>query len=127
MERGFTRAFYNVEDAGGWGAACVYFAAYLVFVVSRGEGKGGVGHQPRPPSLALCPPPPWQEWGIYWVHRYLHDNRFLYKLLHKPHVSAVPQAGYCGSPLPPPPCVSAAHLQQPDVDVAFCRPCLPPY
>ena len=34
------------------------------------------------------PPPthaPSQEWGIYWVHRYLHENRFLYKLLHRVH------------------------------------------
>lgn len=25
------------------------------------------------------------EWAIYWIHRYLHDNRFLYRLLHRTH------------------------------------------
>ena len=25
------------------------------------------------------------EWGIYWVHRTLHDNRTLYKWLHRTH------------------------------------------
>ncbi len=25
------------------------------------------------------------EWGIYWVHRYLHENRWLYKALHWDH------------------------------------------
>lgn len=64
MERGFTRAIYDVQldlgassAAAGWVTACAWFAVYLAFV----------------------------EWGIYWVHRYLHDNKTLYKLLHKKH------------------------------------------
>jgi Delta7-sterol 5-desaturase len=26
-----------------------------------------------------------QEWAIYWIHRYLHDNQTLYVWLHKTH------------------------------------------
>jgi len=37
------------------------------------------GHVPSVPSRCA------QEWAIYWIHRYLHDNQTLYLLLHKTH------------------------------------------
>ena len=69
VERGWTLAYHDPARAAAWlglpGAAApaawlcaaALLAGYMLLV----------------------------EWGIYWIHRYLHDNRALYKLLHKTH------------------------------------------
>ena len=61
-ERGWTRAYNDVFSAeGGVGIVgyCLWTAAYLF----------------------------WVEWGIYWAHRAMHESDFLYRNLHKTHVS----------------------------------------
>ena len=93
IERGWTHAYLDwpalqplalARYVGG-------IAAYLFLVVRacelcRHEDVSGRPRAVRFPRLALHPPlvSP-QEWGIYWVHRYLHDNKFLYKFLHRTH------------------------------------------
>ena len=66
VERGWTLAYHDPAHAAAWlgapagaglAAAAALLVAYMVLV----------------------------EWGIYWIHRYLHDNKFLYRLLHKTH------------------------------------------
>lgn len=56
-ERGLTKAYLYPSDVGGMGITLFYGALYLFGV----------------------------EWGIYWIHRYLHENTFLYKWLHWDH------------------------------------------
>ncbi|XP_044506554.1 delta(7)-sterol-C5(6)-desaturase 1-like [Mangifera indica] len=56
VENGWTKCFSRINDVG-WLAYLVYLAIYLVFV----------------------------EFGIYWMHRELHDIKFLYKHLHATH------------------------------------------
>ncbi|XP_010558565.1 PREDICTED: delta(7)-sterol-C5(6)-desaturase 1 [Tarenaya hassleriana] len=56
IERGWTRCFSEIDDYG-WTLYLVYLAFYLVIV----------------------------EFGIYWVHRELHDIKPLYKYLHATH------------------------------------------
>ncbi|KAJ0099573.1 hypothetical protein Patl1_21430 [Pistacia atlantica] len=56
VENGWTKCFSRVSDVG-WLGYLVYLAVYLVFV----------------------------EFGIYWMHRELHDIKFLYKHLHATH------------------------------------------
>lgn len=58
------------------------FLAYLTFVVRRRHAHACTPS--RPVSRRACHPAT-QEWAIYWIHRYLHDNRTLYKLLHETH------------------------------------------
>ncbi|WOK97704.1 delta(7)-sterol-C5(6)-desaturase [Canna indica] len=56
VENGWTRCFSTVGEVG-WPAYAVYLIIYLVFV----------------------------EFGIYWMHRELHDIKPLYKYLHATH------------------------------------------
>ncbi|KAL6498145.1 hypothetical protein OROGR_028542 [Orobanche gracilis] len=56
IEHGWTKCFPRISDVG-WGAYIVYLVIYLVFV----------------------------EFGIYWMHRELHDIKPLYKYLHATH------------------------------------------
>jgi len=57
VERGLTRVVGSIDALGGWGGWVVWTAVYIFFV----------------------------EWAIYWIHRVLHTNRFLYKWLHHDH------------------------------------------
>ncbi|XP_052195756.1 delta(7)-sterol-C5(6)-desaturase-like [Diospyros lotus] len=56
IENGWTRCFPRINDVS-WSAYLVYLIAYLVIV----------------------------EFGIYWMHRELHDIKPLYKYLHATH------------------------------------------
>ncbi|CAM6056060.1 unnamed protein product [Sphagnum tenellum] len=56
VEQGWTRCFPRIEEVG-WPAYLGLIITYLVIV----------------------------EFGIYWIHRELHDIKPLYKLLHAPH------------------------------------------
>lgn len=56
VENGWTKCYARVSDIG-WIAYLVYLVIYLVLV----------------------------EFGIYWMHRELHDIKFLYKHLHAIH------------------------------------------
>lgn len=56
VENGWTRCYSSISDVG-WPAYFVNLAVYLVFV----------------------------EFGIYWMHRELHDIKPLYKYLHATH------------------------------------------
>lgn len=56
VENGWTRCYSSISDVG-WLAYFVNLAVYLVFV----------------------------EFGIYWMHRELHDIKPLYKYLHATH------------------------------------------
>ena len=66
IERGWTLAYHDPAAAASWlgapagaaVAAAVGLTAFYFLVV---------------------------EWGIYWIHRYLHENRTLYRLLHRTH------------------------------------------
>lgn len=56
VENGWTKCFSRISDVG-WLAYLVYLVTYLVIV----------------------------EFGIYWMHRELHDIKPLYKYLHATH------------------------------------------
>lgn len=56
VENGWTRCYPRISDIG-WPAYFFYLGVYLVFV----------------------------EFGIYWMHRELHDIKPLYKYLHATH------------------------------------------
>lgn len=56
IEHGWTKCFPRISDVG-WAAYLCYLIAYLVIV----------------------------EFGIYWMHRELHDIKPLYKYLHTIH------------------------------------------
>ncbi|PIA33365.1 hypothetical protein AQUCO_04100053v1 [Aquilegia coerulea] len=56
IENGWSRCYPRISDVG-WAAYLIYLAIYLVFV----------------------------EFGIYWMHRELHDIKPLYKILHATH------------------------------------------
>jgi Delta7-sterol 5-desaturase len=57
IEKGYTRAYFYVDQVGGWETYVAYFLAYLTLV----------------------------EIGIYWMHRSLHTSPWLYQNIHKPH------------------------------------------
>lgn len=57
IESGFTRVYFFIDEVGGWGWYAAYLVAYIAVV----------------------------EIGIYWMHRTLHTNKFLYKYVHKLH------------------------------------------
>jgi sterol desaturase/sphingolipid hydroxylase (fatty acid hydroxylase superfamily) len=57
IESKLTKTYYYIDQIGGWGFYCLYFVIYLSIV----------------------------EVGIYWVHRTLHTNKFLYKYIHALH------------------------------------------
>ncbi|AQK90187.1 delta-7-sterol-C5 [Zea mays] len=56
IESGWTRCYFNISEMG-FSAYLCYMAMYLIFV----------------------------EFGIYWMHRELHDIKPLYKHLHATH------------------------------------------
>ncbi len=56
IEEGHTKVFFYVEEVG-WKKYAIYFTAYLTLV----------------------------EIGIYWMHRKLHENKFLYNYVHALH------------------------------------------
>lgn len=56
VEKGWTRCFSRIADVG-WPRYLIYMSIYLVLV----------------------------EFGIYWMHRELHDIKPLYKYLHTTH------------------------------------------
>lgn len=57
MENNFTFIYFYKEEVGGWGMYWALLFVYMVFV----------------------------EIGIYWAHRTLHTNKWLYKHLHSIH------------------------------------------
>ena len=57
IESKLTKTYFYVEEVGGWGWYALYMAVYIVLV----------------------------EIGIYWMHRTLHTNKFLYKYVHALH------------------------------------------
>jgi lathosterol oxidase len=57
IESGITHTYFYVKDIGGWGNYFLFLFLYMVFV----------------------------EIGVYWVHRTLHENKFLYKYVHGLH------------------------------------------
>jgi Delta7-sterol 5-desaturase len=57
IENGITHTYFYVSDIGGW----VYYAFFLFIYITL------------------------VEIGIYWMHRTLHENKFLYKYVHGLH------------------------------------------
>jgi Delta7-sterol 5-desaturase len=56
VESGWTRCYFDISEVG-FSMYLIYMALYLIFV----------------------------EFGIYWMHRELHDIKPLYKYLHATH------------------------------------------
>jgi len=59
IEEGYTKCMYTFEELGGFGMYLFWTVFYFVLV----------------------------EIGIYWMHRTLHENKTLYKYIHKLHHS----------------------------------------
>lgn len=57
IESGYTKVYYTIQEIGGWH---IHIACMLLYFL-------GV------------------EIGIYWMHRTLHTNKFLYKYVHMTH------------------------------------------
>jgi Delta7-sterol 5-desaturase len=57
IEEGYTKCYYTLSDIGGFTNYLLYTLLYFTLV----------------------------EIGIYWMHRTLHENKFLYKHIHMPH------------------------------------------
>lgn len=57
IEGGYTKTYFYVSDIGGWPQYFAYLFLYFCFF----------------------------ETGIYWMHRKLHTNKFLYKYVHALH------------------------------------------
>lgn len=57
IENNMTKVYFYIDEIGGWPYYFAYLGLYLLFV----------------------------EVGIYWVHRTLHENKFLYKYIHGLH------------------------------------------
>lgn len=57
IENNMTRTYYNISDIGGPLYYVVFLVIYIILV----------------------------EFGIYWMHRTLHTNKFLYKYIHGLH------------------------------------------
>lgn len=57
IEQGWTQAYDTIEEIGGWQPYLGYTLLYLALV----------------------------EFGVYWMHRTLHTNKWLYKHVHLPH------------------------------------------
>lgn len=57
IENKITRVYFYIYEVGGWGPYFLYFFLYIALV----------------------------EIGIYWMHRTLHTNKFLYKYVHGLH------------------------------------------
>lgn len=77
IESKLTKTYFYIDEVGGWGYYALYFVLYLSFV----------------------------EVGIYWMHRTLHTNKFLYKYVHALHhkynkqVTMTPWASIAFNPL----------------------------
>lgn len=77
IESKLTKTYFYIDEVGGWGYYALYFVLYLSFV----------------------------EVGIYWMHRTLHTNKFLYKYVHGLHhkynkqVTMTPWASIAFNPL----------------------------
>ena len=57
IENKMTKVYFYIEEVGGWGMYFLYLALYVICF----------------------------EVGIYWMHRTLHENKTLYKYVHKMH------------------------------------------
>ena len=57
IENGFTRTYYYITDIGGWGNYILNTVLYFILV----------------------------ELSVYWIHRTLHTNKFLYTFIHAQH------------------------------------------
>ena len=57
IENKVTKVYFYVDEVGGWGQYTAYFLLYIALV----------------------------EIGIYWMHRTLHTNKWLYTNIHGPH------------------------------------------
>lgn len=57
IEKKFTKVYFYLDEIGGWKFYVFYLILYLLLV----------------------------EFGVYWVHRTLHENKFLYKYVHGLH------------------------------------------
>jgi len=57
IENKFTKVYFYLDEVGGLANYALYFVLYIALV----------------------------ELGIYWVHRTLHTNKFLYKYVHGLH------------------------------------------
>ncbi|KAL7581551.1 hypothetical protein ACA910_022114 [Epithemia clementina (nom. ined.)] len=57
VESGWTQAYFTVEEIGGWSSYIFYMVLYFSVV----------------------------EIGIYWMHRTLHTNKWMYKHIHVLH------------------------------------------
>lgn len=57
IENRFTRTYFYIAEIGGWTPYFLYLALYIACV----------------------------EVGVYWMHRTLHTNKFLYKYIHGLH------------------------------------------
>jgi lathosterol oxidase len=57
IENRWTKAYFYIDEVGGWSQYLAYLIIYIMLV----------------------------EIGIYWVHRTLHTNKFLYKYFHALH------------------------------------------
>ena len=57
IESGYTKVYFYIDEIGGWGAYLGYLLLYIAAV----------------------------EVGIYWMHRTLHENKFLYMYVHRLH------------------------------------------
>lgn len=57
IESGVTHTYFYIQDIGGWGWYTAFLLLYITLV----------------------------EIGVYWMHRTLHTNKFLYKYVHGLH------------------------------------------
>ena len=77
IENKLTKVYFYVDEVGGWKFYALYFLLYLALV----------------------------ELGVYWMHRTLHTNKFLYKYVHGLHhkynqaVTLTPWASIAFNPL----------------------------
>lgn len=77
IESKFTKVYFYIDEVGGWEFYVAYFLVYLALV----------------------------ELGVYWMHRTLHTNKFLYKNVHGLHhkynqaVTLTPWASIAFNPL----------------------------
>lgn len=99
IESGVTRTYFYVDEVGGWGWYAIYFVVYLALV----------------------------EVGIYWMHRTLHTNKFLYKYVHGLHhkynkqVTMTPWASIAFNPLDGILQVSRPHHRATDTRPSYVR------
>lgn len=77
IEKKLTKVYFYIDEIGGWEFYVAYFLLYLALV----------------------------ELGVYWMHRTLHTNKFLYKYVHGLHhkynqaITLTPWASIAFNPL----------------------------